>query len=164
MRTRRFETHLRDLLTASGNPAIKDVRTFSEVGYTELPYGLQVSFVTGASILLQIVRTSPPGGDNSEQAEKIVEGSPLPPVEEPPFAVSDDRIDVKSFETWLAARITNSGSPEIQAVGSFHGKSHRFGIDITFYNGGHAYTYFPFTLRPGQQRGAHPIYEAKDFV
>lgn len=163
MRTARFETYLRDLLAGSGNPAIKDVKTFTDAGISDLPAGVEVSFVTGARILLQIVRTSPPGGEKGDQAEKVTEGDVLPAVAEPAFTV-DDHVDVKAFETWLTARLHNSGSPEIQDVRTFQGRSHRYGIDVTCHNGAHLYTYFAHTLRAGQATGAHPIYEAKDRV
>jgi hypothetical protein len=164
MRVTRFESFLLNLLTASGTPAIKDVQVLSQPEDRALPRGIDVWFVTGARIILQTVGAAPPGGDSSDREERIVEGTPLPQVEEPAFAPTDDRIDVRAFETWLAAKITNSGHAEIQGVRTFTGHSHRFGIDVAFYNGAHTYTYFPYTLRAGQQPGAHPIYEAKDVI
>ncbi|MFB4265284.1 hypothetical protein [Nonomuraea sp. GTA35] len=164
MRVTRFESFLLNLLTSSGNAAIKDVQVLSQPEDRALPRGIDVWFVTGARIILQTVGAAPPGGDSSEREERIVEGAPLPSIEEPAFAVADDRIDVKSFEEWLAAKIANSGNAEIEGVRTFTGHSHRFGIDVAFHNGAHTYTYFAYTLRAGQQPGAHPIYGAKDFI
>jgi hypothetical protein len=164
MRATRFERYLCDLLAGCGDPAIKDVLTFSEAGYTALPNGVQVSFVTGARIFLQIVRTSPPGGDAADQDEVIKTGEALAPVPEPQFGVENNRVSVKKFEDWVAARIINSGSSEIHSVRTFQGRTHRYGIDVTFHNGAHAYVYFPHTLSSRQEVGSHPIYEAKDLV
>ncbi|MEV5408634.1 hypothetical protein AB0K60_07325 [Thermopolyspora sp. NPDC052614] len=164
MRAARFERYLRDLLAGSGNLAIKDVMTFGEVGYDSLPNGLQVSFLTGARIYLQVVRTSPPGGDSLDNPEIIKSGEALALVPEPAFGVENNRVNVKKFEVWLTARINNSGNSEIQGVRNFQGKAHRYGIDVVFYNGAHAYVYFPYTLSSGQEAGAHPIYEAKEII
>lgn len=162
MRITRFETFMHDLLARSGSSAIKDVRTFAEAGHTDKPAGIEVTFQTTASVLLQFVRTSPPGGDSNSQP--VVEGDVLPPSDLPAFDPADGKISVKNFETFLAALVETSGSTEIKAVRTFTGRSHKFGIQVDFYSGASGYMYFLQTLRPGQAAGAHPDFNAKEFI
>lgn len=161
MRTARFETFLCELLASSAHPAIKNLATFEEAGLTpELPRGVEVTFVTGARIVLQIVRTAADGGD---QNATDLEGEPPAAVETPAFEVAE-QVRTKDFETWLTALLINSQNPEIREVKSFTGRSHRYGIATTFHNGAKTFIYFPYTLRSGQQVGAHPVFEAKEAV
>ncbi|MFO7251837.1 MAG: hypothetical protein DIU60_013895 [Actinomycetes bacterium] len=164
MRAARFEQYLRDLLSGSANPAIKDVVTFADAGHKASPFGLVVTFTTGARIYLQIVRTSAQGGESADKPEVVKTGDVLAPVPDPGFALESDRVNVRAFEAWLAALVTNSGSEEIQGVRTFSGKTHRFGVEVSFYNGARAFVYFAHTLGPGQDVGAHPAFAAKDVI
>src|SRR5690606_32717210 len=141
MRAARFEQYLRDLLSGSANPAIKDVVTFADAGHKASPFGLVVTFTTGARIYLQIVRTSAQGGESADKPEVVKTGDVLAPVPDPGFALESDRVNVRAFEAWLAALVTNSGSEEIQGVRTFSGKTHRFGVEVSFYNGARAFVY-----------------------
>ncbi|PPK70170.1 hypothetical protein V5P93_000952 [Actinokineospora auranticolor] len=69
MRRDRFVEHLRDLLAASGHPGI------AEVGSYTINSGLQdieIKCTDNRVIRLNITRTSPPGGDNFSEPERIV--------------------------------------------------------------------------------------------
>ncbi|GGM88887.1 hypothetical protein GCM10010106_40240 [Thermopolyspora flexuosa] len=164
MRAARFEQYLRDLLLGSANPAIKDVVTFADAGHKASPYGLQVTFTTGARILLQIVRTSAQGGESADKPEVVKTGDAPAPVPDPGFGLENDRVNVRAFEAWLAALVTNGGNPEVQEVRTFHGKTHRYGVEVAFHSGARAFVYFAHTLGPGQDVGAHPAFEAKDVI
>ena len=63
MKCRAFEGYLKRLIEADECDQIAKVETFDQAGYPDRPVGLRIEYASGAAILLQIVRTQPPGGD-----------------------------------------------------------------------------------------------------
>lgn len=164
MRTRRFESFVHDLIRDSGGDAIKSIQRFEEAGFAEKPLGLLVEFVTGVRLFLQFVRVSPPGGDNREDAEPILEGRPLASVDHVQLAVENGKLHLKNFESFLVAAIINSGNREIADVRTFASASHKFGIDVTFHNGAHDYVFFLYALAPGREPGFHPEFKVQEVI
>lgn len=72
MRVERFRGYVRDLLADSGHPDITRVEFEQVPGEREGHVDVRVDFADGVSIVLAIVRTSPPGGEDISQPEKIV--------------------------------------------------------------------------------------------
>jgi hypothetical protein len=71
MLVERFKDYVRELLAGSGHPDIVRValeQVSGEGGAT----GVRVEFADGVSMLLFIVRTAPPSGENLSQPEQIV--------------------------------------------------------------------------------------------
>lgn len=65
----RFVEHVRTLLTECGHPDIAGVDTYR---IDDSVTDLQITCVDGRVIKLNIVRSSPPAGDNYSQPEPIV--------------------------------------------------------------------------------------------
>lgn len=78
MRVKRFEGFLKDLIEQADSPEITSVQTFEEAGLTDKPVGLRVQFASGATVFMQVVRTSGPGGDDFSQPE-YANLTPVPP-------------------------------------------------------------------------------------
>lgn len=164
MRTKRFESFLKEEIVRKGSEEIQSTRTFDEVGYKARPIGVQLDFATGARVMLQIVRASPPGGDDFSQAERPVEGAILEPVRGVDLPVEGGKIRVKDVEIYLVALITNSGSSEIDNVRSFARHKQRLGIDVAFHNGGHCYVHFLYTLPKGKDLSFHPEFNVLEVI
>lgn len=71
MRVERFKEYVRELLAGSGHPDIVRAE-FEQVSGEHGATGLRVEFADGVSMLLFIVRTAPPSGENLSQPEQIV--------------------------------------------------------------------------------------------
>ncbi|MGH3863722.1 hypothetical protein [Actinokineospora sp.] len=69
----RFVEHVRTLLSECGHPDIASVDTYQVDGSVS---DLQITCTDGRVIKLNIVRTSPPSGDNYSQPEPIVVKGP----------------------------------------------------------------------------------------
>ncbi|GAA0925884.1 hypothetical protein [Nonomuraea longicatena] len=162
MRLARFVTYLSDLISSTPNPAVSGVTGYA--GTNDTPVGLQVSFSTGASIVLGSVRTAASGGDSADSTERIIEGEPPQQTDVPAFDLDRQKISVKQFETWIAALITNSKNTEVESVRPIQGGTHRYGLDVAFHSGAHIYVYFTYTLAPGKQPGSHPPYQGVEAI
>lgn len=71
MRVERFKEYVRELLAGSGHPDIVRAE-FEQVPGEPGPAGLRVEFADGVSMLLYVVRTAPPSGENMSQPEQII--------------------------------------------------------------------------------------------
>ncbi|GII90331.1 hypothetical protein [Sinosporangium siamense] len=160
----RFESALKSMLSSDGHPTVKRVQTFKEAGFRSKPFGVDLEFVTGGRVLLQIVRASPPGGDDFSQDERVVEGDILPGVPRPDLSPAGSRLLTRDVKSYLTALITNSGNSEIRSVKPFGGKPENLGIDVEFHNGAHCYVHFLYTLQNGRDIGSHPEFIALEAV
>ncbi len=72
MRVDRFKEYLRELLAGSDHPDIVRVEFEQVPGEREGLVDLRIDFADGVSIVLAIVRTAPPAGDDFSQPEKFI--------------------------------------------------------------------------------------------
>lgn len=154
MRPARFETTLKTLLQQAGGP-VQDVKTVAEAGYDGHPYGLIVTYTTGARVVLQFVQTSAPGDDFS-QPEQIIEGD-TPPI---PTPMPDDlfdggRLQLAAVDRHLAALVTSSGSREVQSAEAFSTRGTKgaieYGAKIVHHDGSVIYVYVVMALPQGRE-------------
>ncbi|MEV3925138.1 hypothetical protein [Actinomadura coerulea] len=114
MRLPRWAPWVEDVL--KGSPAFSSVQSFADAGITDPQYGHVITLRTGAQIMLQWARTSPPAGDLGEEA--IVTGEPPARMTLPELPTTG-RTPLRLVEEHLAALIANAaaeGNPEIRAV------------------------------------------------
>lgn len=126
-------------------------------GVARHPYGLVVTYSTGARVLLQIVGTTAPGDDLSAP-EQAVEGD-APAGELPvPAVVDRGRVLLERVEAQVAELVVNSGSREVAGVEVFSRREQtgavRFGARFDFHSGAVVYVYVVHALPPG--RGEWP--------
>ncbi|MGW7350307.1 hypothetical protein [Streptomyces sp. NPDC054784] len=115
MRPARFETWLRDLLQTSG-AEVKSVATVKEEGYTRHPYGLVVTYRTGARVVLQMVGVAPDDGDDYSKPEApAAEGEP-PAERQVPELFDSGKVQLAAVDQHLAAVVCNSRSAEVSGV------------------------------------------------
>ncbi|WP_326637005.1 hypothetical protein OG884_25700 [Streptosporangium sp. NBC_01755] len=164
MRPKRFEMFMKDQLTGSGSDSIKSVATFDEIAFTSKPCGLQIEFVTGARVMLQIVRSSPPGGEDFGQDEKVIEGEALEPVPGVDVLITGGKLNVESVERYLTVLLTNSGNREIKSLRPFVGKGQKYGINVGFHSGANCYIHFLYTLPNGKETNFHPEFNVLEVV
>ena len=111
MRLPRWMPWIEGVLT--GSPAITSVQSFADAGITDPKFGHVITLRTGAQIMLQWVRTSPPSGDLGD--EETVTGEP-PAAQTLPELPSTGRTPLRLIEQHLAALIANGRNAEIRAV------------------------------------------------
>ncbi|WP_263170713.1 hypothetical protein [Streptomyces sp. SCSIO ZS0520] len=152
MRPQRFEKFLRSLLEQDGN--VKEVQTAAESGHTKHPYGLAVTYRTGARVLLVWMATAAPG-DNYEGEEAIVEGDPSPP----PAPMPDDLLDggkvkLAAVDKHMAALILGAGNQEIAAADIYSTREKRgaipYGVTLDFHDTSRLYLYVIHALPQGR--------------
>ncbi|MGW0335485.1 hypothetical protein ACWD0J_27045 [Streptomyces sp. NPDC003011] len=151
MRPQRFQEFCLTALTA---PDIKSVDAWSEPG--SRPFGLEVTFTSGSRLWLGITATGAPG-DNYDQPEVPVTGACLPGAPWPNlYDITKGHITPHSAERYLAAAVTNMGSPEIARVWAYSARdtppSHP-GVGAEFHSGARIFLPLIHTARPEQQRG-----------
>ncbi|WP_157475857.1 hypothetical protein [Parafrankia sp. EUN1f] len=133
---------------------IREVKTFAENEFTEAGgYGLVLNFASGGSLYADIVRGTPPGGDDRTADEPMVEGDPPTPVPLPALELVGGKIRTADIEQYLRALIINSGNREISQVHGYStgaGKFHKYGLAVTFHRGDVCYVYFLQTLPAGR--------------
>lgn len=163
MRYPRFDELFSEVLTKNPDPALVKIETFGEIGYAKVsgrdghpltggayPDNRRLTFSTGGQVYIQFVHSSPPGGDNYLEPERIVEADkPLDPVPVPAIDTSSGSIRIADVQAWLLAGFRNAGSREIVEVSPGSGGSSA--IIIKFANGAGAYGIWVHTLRRGQQ-------------
>lgn len=167
MRPMRFETWLRDLVTAAADPAVQLVQTNAEAGFTRNPTGLGITLASGGTAVLQIIGRSR-DGDKYSEPEQIIEGeSALAPVPVPSLPASGP-IPTATLEEWLTALMTNAGSPEVATVERYSTADKpgavRYGATITFHSGAAVFLYVQYTLRPGQAPDPRRAFDVQDEV
>lgn len=152
MRPMRFEPFLRDLLMQDGQ--VKDVQTVSDASYTRHPYGLIVTYQTGARALLQIVATGRPG-DKYDETEDIVHGDAPEPVAVPDV-IDGGKVQMASADRHILALILNSGNAEIsrgEAYSTREGASTvPYGATIDFHDTSRIYVYVVQALPAGRDQ------------
>lgn len=122
------------------------------------PFGVQVTFATGAEMWLGVMAQAAPG-ENYDQPETPV--TDAPPAEVPvPDLLTNGKATPLSAEAYIAAVLTNSGSPEIKrAYGYSAGATPTNptahpGVGLEFHSGGRGFLPFIHTARAGQGRGS----------
>lgn len=154
MRVQRFEPFLKSLIPADGSGVISEVATFAEAKFTGAgDYGLVLRFSSGGSLYANIVRGTPPGGDDRTAPEQIVEGEPPTPIPLPALELAGGKIRTADVEQYLRALILNSGNTEVRDIRSFStekGGYHRYGLAVAFHRGDTCYLYFLQTLPAGR--------------
>jgi hypothetical protein len=154
MRPARFETTLKDLLQQAGGP-VKDVTTVADAGYDRHPYGLVVTYATGARVVLQFVQTSAPGDDFS-QPEQIIESGTAPtPTPMPDDLFDGGRLQLGAVDRHLAALVTSSGSREVRGAEAFSTRASKgaieYGVKIEFHDESTIYVYVVSALPQGRE-------------
>lgn len=154
MRPARFETALKDLLQQAGGP-VQDVTTVAEAGYDRHPYGLAVTYATGARVLLQVVATSA-AGDDYARPEQIIEGDAVPvPTPMPDDLFDNGRLQLRAVDRHLAALVTASGSREVHSAEAFSTRDRKgaveYGLKIDFHDGSVIYVYVVSALPQGRE-------------
>jgi hypothetical protein len=152
MRPARFEGILKELLQQSGGQ-VKQVETVREAGYDRHPYGLVVTYRTGARALLQIVVTSAEA-DKFSEPEQIVEGGTPPAPVEVPDLFDGGKVRLANVDRHLTALVLNSGSREVVSAEAFSARetpsSVRYGAKITFHDTSRIYVYVVHALPAGR--------------
>ena len=107
MRPQRFEDTLRALLQQSGGQ-VKEVVPAKEAGWDRNPFGLAVTYQTGARVLLQIIATSADGEKYDQPEGAPVEGeTALAPVPVPDV-FDGGKLQLARVDQHLAALLANS--------------------------------------------------------
>ncbi|WP_181790326.1 hypothetical protein [Streptomyces phytophilus] len=154
MRPARFETTLKTLLQQAGGP-VQDVRTVSEAGYDRHPYGLVVTYATGARVVLQFVQTSAPGDSDFSKPEQIIEGDSAPtPMPMPDDLIDGGRLQLRAVDRHLAALVTASGSREVRSAEAFSTRDSKgaieYGLKIEYHDDSTIYVYVVDALPQGR--------------
>ncbi|MEU5426869.1 hypothetical protein AB0H73_14865 [Streptomyces olivoreticuli] len=133
-------------------PEIRTVEPWQEGA--KRPYGLKITFTSGAQIWSAITYNAAPG-EKADEPEVPIEAEP--PAEVPyPELLQGGKIPVRGAELYLAAALLNSNCPEITEV---HGYSHSEspninpGLGVKFHNGSRIHMVFEHALRSGQTPG-----------
>lgn len=124
---------------------------------TVRPFGVQVTFVTGAEMWLGVMAAAAPG-ENYDQPEVPVTAEP--PAEVPvPELLQGGKVTPLSAEAYIAAVLTNSGSAEINRVYGYsegatptRPTAHP-GVGLEFHSTGKGFLPFVHTARAGQGKG-----------
>ena len=139
MRLDRFEPFVIDTIRAAASPAIARAEPFSAAG-ADRPHGVVIRTATGGQAHLQLVRTSPPTGDDWAKPEQPVTG-PVP-VRVPVPTLPAGRLPAADLEAWIVALLTNAANPEIAEVRGFAGAPrsyHRIGVAVRCHSGAMIY-------------------------
>lgn len=156
MRPARFESILHDLLHQDAQ--VKDVQTVRDAGYARHPYGLVVTYSTGARALLQIVTTAAEG-DSYAQPEQVIEGEHAPAPVPVPEVFDGGKVRLDRADKHLAALVLGSGSREVAAVEVFSDRETpgavRYGLKATFHDTSRVYVYVVHALPAGRTDWPH---------
>ncbi|WP_044368196.1 hypothetical protein [Streptomyces natalensis] len=168
MRPTRFPTYLADVIRQSPGPMVKDVRTFQESGFTKVPYGLIVTFATGAEAYIHAVGASETK-DNFDKPEQIVEGeAAIEPWPYPEGLGASGKIKLADVEAWLAAVFTSSGSREISRIEAWSqredGRPDHAGVTAYFHSGARIFAAVAHLVGPGQSTDRQQWYEPSQEV
>ncbi|WP_059005875.1 hypothetical protein [Streptomyces specialis] len=148
MRPRRFQQYALDAYRAAGLAA----EEWSEK--TKRPFGIKVRLASGAE-LWHAITTQPREGDRHDEPEQPVEKQAPDPLPVPDLGTG--RIKVTDLEPYLAALLTNAGSPEIvRCRGYSDGREQSPtvpGVRVDFWSGARAFLPFVNVARSGQSRG-----------
>lgn len=133
-------------------PDVRTVEPWQED--SKRPFGLKVTFTSGAQIWPAITYTAAPG-EKADEPEVPVEGEPPAEVAFPGLA-QGGKISIKAAELYLAAGLLNSGCREItEAYGYSHADPPNMhpGLGVKFGNGSRIHMVFLHALRAGED---HP--------
>jgi len=121
---------------------------------TTRPYGVQVTFVTGAEMWCGVVAAAPPGGYSDKPTTDV------PRAEQPvPELLQGGKITPLTAEAYIAATLNNAGNSEIKRVYAYSAgatptsPTAHPGVGLEFHDGGRGFLPFIHTARPGQGKG-----------
>lgn len=172
MRSPRFRQWITSLVDAALPEQIRRV-DWADTGIVDDPgvghhtFGLVLTSPAGGTTYLMWVHGAPPGGDDHDKPEKIVEGEAPAPVPIPELAPdSHGRLPIRDLEQWLAAVLLSSGSREVERVeiNPSRQDGRPGGLKIHWHSGGVAYGLFSYTLARGEQRRADTQYRILEAV
>ncbi|MFD8075786.1 hypothetical protein ACFV3E_24415 [Streptomyces sp. NPDC059718] len=158
MRPQRFEEILQGLLKQAGGQ-VKDVVTVREAGYDKHPYGLSVTYASGARVLLQVISVLA-DGDKHARPEQIIEGeNALEPVPVPDV-FEGGKLQLAKVDQHLAALLINSGSREIASVTPYTDEPDdhtavRYGLRVAYHDTSRIHVYVVHALSAGRDSWPH---------
>ncbi|WP_165985997.1 hypothetical protein [Streptomyces sp. YIM 98790] len=137
------------------------VRTYTAAGLqaepwqegTKRPFGVQVTLPNGGQIWHAITAVAVPGEDYAAPEQPVEKEAPTPV---PLPSIGSGPVPVPEVERYLAALMTNSGSPEIARAYGYSGRessSQYPGFGIEFHSEAKVHCVFVYGARAGQQRG-----------
>ncbi|MEU6342236.1 hypothetical protein ABZ883_14990 [Streptomyces sp. NPDC046977] len=154
MRPQRFEDTLKALLQQSGGQ-VKKVAPARDAGWDRNPFGLAVTYQTGARVLLQIIATSADGEKYDQPEGAPAEGeTALAPVPVPDVFDSG-KVQLGLVDQHLAALLVNSGSRELARVEAYSSEPEahnaiKYGVRATYHDGSRINVYVVHALPAGR--------------
>ncbi|KIZ16868.1 hypothetical protein [Streptomyces natalensis] len=153
MRPQRLMEFVAETLTNA--PEVQRAVPWQEGGVR--PYGVQVTFLTGAELWLGVMAQAAPG-ESYDEPEVPVTAEPPAEVAVPEL-LEGGKVTPLSAEAYIAAVLTNSGSAEIKrAYGYSEGATMTRptsapGVGLEFHSAGRGFLPFIHTARAGQGKG-----------
>jgi hypothetical protein len=149
VRPARFPEFAADLIRQSGGHMVKDVATLQDAGFTTAPYGLVITFPTGATAVVHTV------GASETKEDQVIEGdAPVDPLPFPEGLGAEGKFKLSDVEAWLAAVLTSGGSREISGVDAWStqkdGRPEHAGVTVQFHGGSRVYAAVAHLVGPGQ--------------
>lgn len=166
MRCEPFEQLAKVALERAGDERVKTVRTFAEAGFHK-PCGLEVTAVDGYTLWVQVVRTSPHGGDTDgwerrpeAAAAEERRPNPLNPAGRPPQGrPAAPVLPVRALERLLKDAVGAAGHAEVEQVQTYAEAglktSKPEGVRVGFVDGSAIFAMFLGVAPPGATRPAH---------
>ncbi|WP_062206811.1 hypothetical protein [Streptomyces sp. NBRC 109706] len=143
MRPARFQEFAGDSYAAAG--AVQEVESWSEG--TARPFGLVVTFASGARLWQAVTAQAAPGEESVERAAP--EPVPLPEL-------GAGRLRLPEVERYLVAVLANAGCAEIARVWGYTDReppASTPGLGVEFHSGARVFAPFVHAAGRGQQRG-----------
>lgn len=121
---------------------------------TTRPYGVQITFATGAEMWCGVVAAAPPGGYSEKPTTEA------PPAEiAVPDLLQGGKVTPLTAEAFIAATLNNAGNDEIKRVYAYSAgatptsPTAHPGVGLEFHDGGRGFLPFVHTARAGQGKG-----------
>ncbi|REE96513.1 hypothetical protein [Thermomonospora umbrina] len=144
MKTRYFAGWLVDLVRQAADPRVS-VQTFAQLGYEDQPLGLVFEYGDGSRLWVQIVGTSPDGGERPDKLTDHPAG-----LEPAPTTPTGPALAMGELEDLLVGLVEKAGHPDIRTVERYDG---RYGFKVVFTDGAGAFLYW---LGPSRKGGTAP--------
>lgn len=152
MRPARFAAFLQQLIR--DDPQQTGAWPLAECGYTACPYGVVLGLPTRALVYLQGVSVPPPGESGGADAERVVHGTPPPPIRAPDLATAG-LTPMVNVERYLGALITGAQCTEVAAVELYADREKAgavpHGLNVRFHSGARICLYVRHAVPAGRQ-------------
>ncbi len=170
MRPVLFVGLLKQWLLNAGHPGIVDVRTCAEVGRWEQPIGVRVTLTDGWGLVVQVVRSSPAGGDQHSSDLPPGPWSGDPVYQQARTAADADtatvakvrggkpRASVGQVLTVVLAAVTGAAHPDITAAEVSAKNGGQPVLRVTCADGSTLYGLPAGWLAPGSAEFMHPAH------